>query len=219
MRRPVLLSLVAVLALVATGCIPSAPPPGFPSGCGKQATPMVAQQRYLISGGVVRSYLLTVPDGYDPHHRYPLILNFHGHGSNAIQQSLYTQMDAKAKTRGFVVATPDGIDNQFDYTEPSVDFTYTQDLVRYLDAILCISELVTNAVHAGCQNLRVELTFGEHDLRVGVVDDAPGRPVPRTAGAHEHRGRGLNLVQAVSRRWGVDVVERGKKVWAEFATP
>jgi len=139
MRRPVLLSLVAVVALVATGCIPSAPPPGFPSGCGKQATPMVAQQRYLISGGVVRSYLLTVPDGYDPHHRYPLILNFHGHGSNAIQQSLYTQMDEKARTRGYVVATPDGVDNQFDYTEPSVDFTYTQDLVRYLDAILCIS--------------------------------------------------------------------------------
>ena len=87
------------------------------------------------------------------------------------------------------------------------------------DAILCISELVTNAVHAGCASLRVELTFGDHHVRVGVVDDAPGRPQPRTAGAHEHRGRGLSLVEAVSRRWGVDVVERGKLVWAEFATP
>ena len=29
------------------------------------------------------------------------------------------------------MATPDGIDNQFDDTAPSVDFTYTQDLVRY----------------------------------------------------------------------------------------
>ena len=44
-----------------------------------------------------------------------------------------------AKTRGFIVATPDGIDNQFDYTAPSVDFTYTEDLVRHLDATLCIS--------------------------------------------------------------------------------
>ena len=108
LRRPVLLSLVAVLAVVATGCIPSAPPPGFPSGCGKPATPMVAQPRYLISGGVVRSYLLTVPDGYNPRHPYALILNWHGHGSNAIQQSAYTQMDAKARLRGFIVATPDG---------------------------------------------------------------------------------------------------------------
>ena len=48
-------------------------------------------------------------------------------------------MDAKAKSRGFVVVTPDGIDNQFDYAAPSVDFTFTEDLVRYLDSILCIS--------------------------------------------------------------------------------
>ena len=52
---------------------------------------------------------------------------------------LYTQMDAKARRAGFIVATPDGIDNQFDYTAPSVDFTFTEDLVRYLDSILCIS--------------------------------------------------------------------------------
>jgi polyhydroxybutyrate depolymerase len=132
-------AVVAVAALVATGCIPSAPPPGAPSGCGRPASPTVAQRRYLISGGVVRSYLLTIPDGYDPRHRNPLILDFHGHGSNAIQQSAYTQVDARAKALGFIVATPDGIDNQFDYTAPSVDFTYTQDLVRYLDATLCVS--------------------------------------------------------------------------------
>ena len=138
-RHTRLLMVAVVAGLVAAGCIPSAPPPGFPSGCGKPATPMVAQQRYLISGGVVRSFLLTIPDGYDRNHRTPLILDFHGHGSNAVQQSAYTQMDTKAGARGFIVATPDGIDNQFDYTEPSVDFTYTQDLVRYLDAILCVS--------------------------------------------------------------------------------
>jgi polyhydroxybutyrate depolymerase len=137
--RRSLVTVVAIAALAATGCIPSAPPPGTPSGCGKPASPVVAQQRYLISGGVVRSYLLTVPDHYDPQHRTPLILDFHGHGSNAIQQSAYTQIDAKAKSRGFIVATPNGIDNQFDFREPSVDFTYTQDLVRYLDATLCVS--------------------------------------------------------------------------------
>jgi len=131
--------VVAALALAVTGCIPKAPPPGGPSGCGKPQAPVLTTQRYLRSGDVVRKFLLTIPDGYQPNVRTPLILNFHGHGSNAAQQAVYTQLDARAKARGFIVATPDGIDNQFDYTEPSVDFTYTQDLVRYLDSILCVS--------------------------------------------------------------------------------
>jgi len=86
------------------------------------------------------------------------------------------------------------------------------------DAVLCVSELVTNAVHAGCTNLRVELSFRDDGVRVGVVDDAPGRPALRSAAAGDRSGRGLKLVEAVSRRWGVDLLERGKLVWAEFAT-
>jgi polyhydroxybutyrate depolymerase len=142
--------VAATAALVATGCIPTAPPPGGPSGCGKPAAPTVAARRYLISHGVVRSFLLTIPDHYDPNHRTPLILDFHGHGSNSVEEAAYTQMDAKARSRGFIVATPDGIDEQFDYTAPSVDFTYTQDLVRYLDAILCVSR--TKRFAAGISN-------------------------------------------------------------------
>ena len=87
------------------------------------------------------------------------------------------------------------------------------------DAVLCVSELVTNAVHAGCQDLRVELHFGRDTLRVGVLDDAPGWPVARRAGTEDYSGRGLTLVEAVSRQWGVDDVESGKIVWAEFARP
>ena len=125
---------IAVTALVATACVPTAPPPGGPTGCGKPASPVALQPRKLLSGGVVRSFLLTIPDNYDPQVPSPLILNFHGHGSNAIQQALYTQLDARGKTRGFIVATPDGIANQFDFAAPSVDFTFTEELVRYLDS-------------------------------------------------------------------------------------
>ena len=140
LRGPSLLALMVVAALVAPGYTRTAPAPGGArGGCGKAASPVIAQPRHLNSGGVVRSYLLTIPDHYNPNHRTPLILDFHGHGSNAVEQSAYTQMDAKAKSRGFIVATPDGIDKQFDFTEPSVDLTYTKDLVRHLDAILCVS--------------------------------------------------------------------------------
>lgn len=86
------------------------------------------------------------------------------------------------------------------------------------DAVLCISELVTNAVHAGCSTLRVELAFGETAVRVGVLDDAPGEPTLRTPGGEDLHGRGLRLVEALAQRWGVDVLDRGKLVWAQLGT-
>jgi polyhydroxybutyrate depolymerase len=133
----------AVLALVAfasvAACAPSAPAPGGPIGCGRPAAPVLTQARQLTSGGVVRQFLLTIPDGYDPRVPTPLILNFHGLGSDATQQAVYTQLDARAKARGFIVATPNGIGGTMDVTEPSVDHQYVIELVRYLNSTLCVS--------------------------------------------------------------------------------
>jgi polyhydroxybutyrate depolymerase len=120
-------------------CAPSAPAPGGPSGCGREAAPVLTQARQLTSGGVVRQFLLTIPDGYDPNVPTPLILNFHGLGSDATQQAVYTQLDARAKTRGFIVATPNGIGGTMDVTAPSVDHQYVVELVRYLNSTLCVS--------------------------------------------------------------------------------
>ena len=55
-----------------------------------------------------RDYLLAIPDSYDPSTRSPLILNFHGLGSNKEQQDLYTGMNRRAGAAGYVVVTPDG---------------------------------------------------------------------------------------------------------------
>src|SRR5262245_51380610 len=134
-------SALLALAVVAgvAACAPSAPPPGGPSGCGRAAAPVLTQSRQLTSGGVVRQFLLTIPDRYDPNVPTPLILNFHGLGSDATQQAVYTQLDARAKARGFIVATPNGIGGTMDVTAPSVDHQYVIELVRYLNSILCVS--------------------------------------------------------------------------------
>jgi anti-sigma regulatory factor (Ser/Thr protein kinase) len=87
------------------------------------------------------------------------------------------------------------------------------------DALLCVSELVTNAVHAGCSKLRLELDLGESRLRVTVVDDAPGLPTLRTAGPGDRSGRGLRLVDALAGSWGVAPDGRSKAVWAELPHP
>lgn len=128
----------AVVALAA--CVPTPPPAGSPSGagCGKAATTGLLQKKQLLSGGVVRDYFLTVPAAYNPNVKMPMVLNFHGFGSTATEQALYTQLDPKGAARGFIVVTPNGINKQWDYTAPSADFTYTADLVRYLDSVLCI---------------------------------------------------------------------------------
>jgi anti-sigma regulatory factor (Ser/Thr protein kinase) len=84
------------------------------------------------------------------------------------------------------------------------------------DTVLCVSELVTNAVAAGCSIMTLRLRVDDHVVRVSVLDDAPGHPVPQQARPHDRSGRGLRLVEALSRRWGVDPAASGKEVWAEL---
>jgi anti-sigma regulatory factor (Ser/Thr protein kinase) len=85
--------------------------------------------------------------------------------------------------------------------------------------VVVVSELVTNAVRAGCAALAVSLQLHRDHLRVVVFDDAPGRPKPRTAGAGDVRGWGLSIVRAVSRAWGLQAAAAGKRIWAEIALP
>lgn len=80
-----------------------------------------------------------------------------------------------------------------------------------------LSELVTNAVLAGCQALVVAATlFDPGRLRVEVRDDAPGRPELLNAGVEDSHGRGIFIVSQLADAWGVDTVPTGKAVWAEF---
>jgi anti-sigma regulatory factor (Ser/Thr protein kinase) len=91
------------------------------------------------------------------------------------------------------------------------------------DARLVVSELVTNSVcHSGASTdealtLRVELSASM--LRLEVED--PGRDgaiAPRPPDIDGGGGRGLNLVQTISERWGVErVAAGGTRVWAQLA--
>ena len=83
------------------------------------------------------------------------------------------------------------------------------------DALLCLSELVTNAIlHAG-GSICVELTATSTTVRLEVTDGvAPEADLAST------QGRGLAIVEQLARDWGVvdaDAEGRpGKKVWAEL---
>jgi anti-sigma regulatory factor (Ser/Thr protein kinase) len=71
-------------------------------------------------------------------------------------------------------------------------------------AVLCLSELVTNAIihaHSGCC---VQVELHQQVLRVEVHDAGPGAslPPPRPSHGDQPSGRGLQIVEATSDRWG-----------------
>ena len=60
--------------------------------------------------GKNRSYRLYVPKKYKSDIPTPLIINFHGTGSNAEQQAIYSDMDSVAEKKGFIHVNPQGLE-------------------------------------------------------------------------------------------------------------
>ncbi|WP_225849076.1 ATP-binding protein [Streptomyces sp. HPF1205] len=90
------------------------------------------------------------------------------------------------------------------------------------DAVLVLSELATNALrHTASSNFLccVGLTAGDL-VHLEVHDRGPliGSLDPRSPGLDDEGGRGLLLVQHLSRRWGVarSVITGGNAVWARL---
>lgn len=82
---------------------------------------------------------------------------------------------------------------------------------------LLTSEVTTNAVLHGRTGFDVRVTSTSEGVRVEVDDDAPGDPVVRRTDSTSVRGRGLLIVEALSRRWGVErLASKAKTVWFEL---
>lgn len=90
---------------------------------------------------------------------------------------------------------------------------------RLLDAtVLLTSELVTNAVLYARTAITIVIELTAERVRVEVIDNNPLPPVARAADEDATSGRGLALVEALSRAWGVDNLPHdGKRVWFEVA--
>jgi two-component sensor histidine kinase len=85
--------------------------------------------------------------------------------------------------------------------------------------ILVVNELVTNAVVHTDGTVLLTLVLRDDAVRVVVGDDSAALPRERERDLEATAGRGLALVAAMSRRWGVHEEEGGKTVWAEVAVP
>jgi anti-sigma regulatory factor (Ser/Thr protein kinase) len=87
---------------------------------------------------------------------------------------------------------------------------------RHDDAVLIISELVTNALLHGGGVPVLRLAGTSWRLRVEVSDQSPELPAIRDAGSDG--GWGLRLLDEVSLGWGVVPRDNGKVVWCELGT-
>nr|MDT0656591.1 SpoIIE family protein phosphatase [Micromonospora sp. DSM 115978] len=87
-------------------------------------------------------------------------------------------------------------------------------------AVLCTSELTTNALlHAGTA-ARVEIDLSPERLLVSVADSGTRGTVTRArTETLSSRGRGLGLIEQLSDAWGTDPTVRGSTVWFEMLTP
>lgn len=87
-------------------------------------------------------------------------------------------------------------------------------------ALLVLSELVTNAVLHGAEPIHAFVRCHHDALCIEVCDGNPDTDdvVPVEArGATGPGGRGLQIVDSLSRSWGVTRRDVGKMVWAEVA--
>ena len=123
------------------------------------------------------------------------------HGAHAATYSVAADPRAVAQARHFVLRTL----RSWEVDQDTVD-----------NAILCLSELITNAIihtDAGCE-LRLVLDRGilTTTVRDGgstvVVDPRNGTVDPLAV-----HGRGLQLVDAFSTRWGSELDAVGMTVW------
>jgi Anti-sigma regulatory factor (Ser/Thr protein kinase) len=85
------------------------------------------------------------------------------------------------------------------------------------DIGLIISELLGNAVVHGEPEISLTLAVRDECVCGKVVDHGPGMPQPRTPTDNAEGGRGLAIVEAYTRRWGVTPLPDGpgKCVWFE----
>ena len=81
------------------------------------------------------------------------------------------------------------------------------------DAVLLVSELVTNSVIHGGPPVVVAVDCDGDTLQVRVRDGSSVLPARRATDHSEEGGRGLALVDTLSSDWGVDPQPDGKHVW------
>lgn len=136
----------------------------------------------LNHDGLTRDYRLRLPANHDKNVPIPLVLNFHGFGSNANEQEFYSYMNAVADTAKFAVCYPNGIEKawnvgwEFGSTANDVDFVAT-----LIDELVNKYGFNTNKVYAcGMSNggFMSYVLACELNTKIAAIASVTGSMVP-----------------------------------------
>ena len=113
---------------------------------------------------------------------------------------------------------------QFD-PEPSTPRAVRREFARVFEShpclepmLLCLSEVVTNAVLHARTRVHVRVVEIGDLVRVEVADGSPVKPVRRAYVEVSPTGRGLHLLDRLTSGWGIDMTADGKTVWFEIGS-
>ncbi|MFG2909887.1 ATP-binding protein [Kitasatospora sp. NPDC048286] len=85
------------------------------------------------------------------------------------------------------------------------------------DAELALMELVVNAWrHGMTRSPVVTVVYSGNTLRVSVADRSSELPKCQKFDPQAESGRGLQLVEGLTNRWGAEPQVLGKRVWFEL---
>jgi anti-sigma regulatory factor (Ser/Thr protein kinase) len=84
--------------------------------------------------------------------------------------------------------------------------------------LLVATELLTNAVEHARAPIRLTVRLAAECVRIEVHDAAADPPRQQPHDLWAPRGRGLQLVDGLSRRWGWSPDTDGKTVWADVSS-
>lgn len=87
---------------------------------------------------------------------------------------------------------------------------------RLDDLLLCVSEVVTNAVLHARSAPTLTVSVDGPRVRVEVADADPALPVRRPRSLTASAGRGIRLLDDLAEEWGTTTVPGGKVVWFEL---
>ena len=196
-RAPYALALALLATASACGNSSSSGDPSHPAACANNAGVTGEQTISIESGGLTREFRLFVPAGNDPTSTVPLVLNFHGLGSNAFGQEIYSRMTDKATAEGFITAAGEGVEKSWNAGEVCCapanqqgvdDVQFTRDMVARIASEYCIDPqriFATGMSNGGFMSNRLACDAADLVAAVapvasilGLVDCTPARPVP-----------------------------------------
>jgi anti-sigma regulatory factor (Ser/Thr protein kinase) len=90
------------------------------------------------------------------------------------------------------------------------------DHPRSEELLLCVSEVVTNAVLHTTSPQRMSVSQDASTVRVEVADGDAHAPLLGDHDPFATSGRGLLILDKLALRWGHQPTREGKAVWFEF---